>query len=65
MIPETQEAKNVFPDYPARNAQADTGRYLTHSPQCWFSRGTAHIFFLQTSVFEFYFYSIFFLIILV
>ena len=46
MIPETenaQEAKSVCPGQPARHAQADLGRYITQSPQCWFSRGTARI----------------------
>ena len=26
---------------PARTAQVDLGRYITQSPYCWFSRGTA------------------------
>ena len=25
------------------NAQVDPGRYFSQSPQCWFSRGTAHM----------------------
>ena len=46
MIPETdnsQEAKSVHPGKPARHAKPDPGRYFTPSPQCWFSRGTAHV----------------------
>ena len=46
MIPEKEnphEAKSVYPGKPARHAKADPGRYFTHSPQCWFSRGTAHM----------------------
>ena len=46
MTPETenpQEAKSFNPGKPVRHAYADPGRYFTQSPQCWFSRGTAHI----------------------
>ena len=46
MIHETenpQEAKRVCPGYPARLAFADQVRYITQSPQCLFSRGTAHM----------------------
>ena len=35
MIPETenpQEAKSVYPGKPARNDNADQGRFFTHSP---------------------------------
>ena len=30
-----------------RHAYADPGRYVTQSPQGWFSRGTAHIYMLS------------------
>ena len=36
------DTKYVVPDYPARTAQADLGRYVPQNPTCWFSRGTAH-----------------------
>ena len=45
-VPETenpQEAQSVYPGKTTRHAYADSGRYFTQSPQCWFSRGTAHI----------------------
>ena len=44
MIPETenpQEAKRVYPGKLARHALVDPDRYITHSPQCCFSRGAA------------------------
>ena len=46
MFPETenpQEAKSIYSGKPVRHAKTDLGRYFTQSPQCWFSRGTAHI----------------------
>ena len=46
MIPETedlQKAKIVYSGKPARHAQADPFRYFTQRSQCWFSRGTAHM----------------------
>ena len=45
MIPETenpQELTSEYPGKPVRHAQADPGGYFTQSPQCRFSRGTAH-----------------------
>ena len=48
MISETEnphEAKRVCPGYPARYAKSDPCRYFTQSPQCWFSRETAHIYY--------------------
>ena len=50
MIPETenpQEANSVLPGKPALHAYADPDRYFTQSPQCWFSRETAHIYFIM------------------
>ena len=45
MSPETenQEVKIAYPGKPARHAYANPGRYFTQKSQCWFSRGTAHI----------------------
>ena len=46
MIPETvnqQEGKGVYPGKPAWHTQANPGRYFTKSPQCWYSRRTAHL----------------------
>ena len=47
MIPETEnpQAKSVYLGKPVRHCFADSGRYLTQSPHCWFSRETAHIMF--------------------
>ena len=46
MIHETenpQEANGVCLGSPARQAYADPGRYITQSPQCWFSLGTVQL----------------------